>query len=272
MILLLSFTACVSDVERKKGEQDVSDGKKLINEYVKKTFGENAKASEFKPYYVRVDRGSTVPNFEEAASGCVKATVSDKNTKFEILYNLVTGDVLTNQNIGSIKDSFCTYANDVLQSVNIIDCSIETYAKDRKPYVLNFIKPDIKNCKELISTGEYDVKITFRSIKSDYQKIVKDKWETFTSLLNESDTKISILFVNYKDEEAYKAETGQYIFNHYFDSIDYDEYGPNYYSIAQEKSKNAKNIIYSDSRYVIDLKDNKWSNLILYERRESQNH
>lgn len=274
MILLLSLTACVNDVERKKGEQDVRDGKKLITAYAKKTYGKSAKASKFRPYYVRVDRGSTVPNFDEAASGCVKATVSVENTNFEILYNLATGAVVTNRNIGALKDSFCTYANDILQSVNIIDCATEIYSKERKPYILNFIKPDITTYKELISTDEYDVKITFRSIKSDYEKIAKDEWETFTSLFYESDAKISILFVNYKDEEAYKAETDKNLYarDHYFDLIEYNQYGPVHYSVPEDKAKNAKNIIYADSRYVVELTDDKWSNLLLYERRVRDKH
>ena len=84
-LLTLSLTACVSSGEKEKGKEDVNKGKKLIREYVKETYGDNAKVSDLTPYFIARD-SSAVPDVNRYARGYVKAKVTTDNKDFDILY------------------------------------------------------------------------------------------------------------------------------------------------------------------------------------------
>lgn len=246
LILMLSLTACISDDERDKGKENVKVGQKLIKEYVRETYGKKAKVSDLKPIYKRGKYDSTVPSFTKIASGFVKATVTTKDSKFDILYNVNTKNVLTQENISAVQDSFLTYANDVLQSGNLVDCEMILYSeKIDDHYISSFIEPDITTYEELIATGEYKIELTYRSINSDFDNISEENWQQLISSFSGEGTehKVYMLFVNYKDKESYKAEADQ----------NYYRYIEKPYYETEEAIEYTKDILYINSEGFIQV-------------------
>lgn len=241
ILLLLSLTACISDAERQNGKEAVKEGKKLIREYVSETYGKSAKASDFKPCYVYERYDSTVPNLNKIASGYVKATIAVNDTKFDILYNIHNDEVLTKEHIGTVQESFSTYADGILQSGNIIDCKMTLYSMLKEDdYLSGFIAPDIMNYKDLVATGEYVINLTFRCINPDFDSITEEKWKQLISQLYsvKTDSQVNMLFVNYKNEEEFKAEAEK-------DYFAYHDADSPYYA-TEEAAQHAENILYMD--------------------------
>lgn len=239
IILLFLLTACVSDAEREKGKENLKEGKILIKEYVRNTYGEDAKASDFKEIYIRERYDSTVPNLNRIASGYVHAAVSIDDIKFEILYNVYTDEVLTNKNMGIIQNSFLSYVNDKLQLNNVIDCQISLYAKAMDvPHMSNFIEPDIMTYEELVSLDKYNIELTCRCINSDFDNITEQKWQQLLPpYVNETtECSVEIVVVNFEDEEGYEAEAE----HDFFEVINSEIL----YYASEEAKQYTKNIIY----------------------------
>ncbi len=255
-LLLFSLTACISTEEREKGKEDLKKGEKLIREYVRETYGRKAKASDFKTCYAYERYDSTVPNFDKVASGFVKATVSTDDNEFDIIYNVHTDEVLTKENISAVMDSFLEYGKEKVKAAEFVDCKMELHSrKYEDTYISSFLMPGIKTYKELLESGEYSIRLTYRSIDSDYDGIKKEEWENVIASFQNTESHVMMLFVNFKEKEGFQTDT---IYD-YFDEIDYDtsiDGSVLEYSISERALKNAKNIIYANnSGDVMELKE-----------------
>lgn len=241
LILVLSLTACISSEERARGKEQVRENKKIIKEYVRETYGKKAKASDFKTVFVWESSGSTVPNLSQIASGFVKATVSIGNTKFDIIYHVHTKEVLTNENIPAIQASFLSYANEVLQSANLVDCEMSISSHDMLlRNIPDFVKPEIKTYEEMLSSGDYTITLTCRSINSDFDNISEERWEQLIPPFSEEkeESNVYMIFVNYEDEEMYKAKLDKdYMF----------DINTPYKNEREKLKEGTKDIIYVDS-------------------------
>lgn len=240
-ILMFSLTACISETEKKQGKEEVKSGEILIKEYVRQTYGEDARVSDIKPCYIDERNGSTVPNFNKITSGYVKAAISD-HTTFDMLYNINTNEVLTKENIGTVEDSFLSYAKEVLQ-INLIDCGISVYSTAiDDPYIAGFIEPGIMTYKELVSTGKYRIQLTYRCIDSDLDIITEDTWRQLTAPFLNEDTEgmVEMAFVNFNDKEGYEAAADQ----DFFFYID----GDTPYYASEKAGQYAKNVIYINQK------------------------
>lgn len=213
LILVLSLTACISSEERTKGKEQVRENKKIIKEFVRETYGKKAKATDFKTVFVWESRGSTVPNLSQIASGFVKAAVSIGDTKFDVIYHVHTKEVHTNENIPAIKATFLSYANEVLQSANLVDCEMSISSHDMLLHnIPDFVKPEIKTYEEMLSSGDYTITLTCRSINSDFDNISEERWEQLIPPFydeEEKGTNVYMIYVNYEDEEGYKAKLNE---------------------------------------------------------------
>jgi hypothetical protein len=249
-LLTLSLTACVSSGEKEKGKEDVNKGKKLIREYVKETYGDNAKVSDLTPYFIARD-SSAVPDVNRYARGYVKATVTTDNKDFDILYNVWTNEVLTQENNTAIQDSFITYANDIIQTSNFVNCKMEvSLIGSEGNYISGFLKPDTKTCEEILSE-DISLTLTFRSVNSDFGVISQKEWSELMSsfLKKNTEGKLFAVFVNYENEKGYEA--GEDI--DYFEEINYNTSSVNY--INENAMIDVKNIIYADYHgYIQELR------------------
>jgi len=250
ILLTLSLTACVSSGEREKGKEDVNQGKKLIREYVKETYGDKAKVSDLTPYFIARD-SSAVPDVNRYARGYVKATVSKDNKDFDILYNVWTNEVLTQEYNTAIQDSFITYANDIIQTANFVNCKMEvSLVGSEGNYISGFLKPEAKTCEDLLSE-DISLTLTFRSVNSDFGAISQKEWSELMSSFRKNNTEgqLFAVFVNYEDEKGYEA--GEEI--DYFEEINYNTSSVNY--INEKAMIDVKNIIYADYHgYIQELR------------------
>lgn len=241
ILLLLSLTACVSEAEGKKGNEDVSKGKKLINEYVKLTYGEDAKASDFEACYIDERYDSVVPNFNKIASGFVKATVSVDDNKFDMIYHVNTDEVLTKENIAVVQDSFFSYVNEKQLLNNLINCGMSIYSTEiDDPYISEYIEPDITNYQELVESGKHRISLVYRCINSDFEAITEEQWEELAApfLNHETEGLVAMIFVNFIDEKGYEAE----IDKDFHDYFEYDVETP--YYATDKAAQNIKNVVY----------------------------
>lgn len=249
-LLTLSLTACVSSGEREKGKEDVNKGKKLIREYVKETYGDKAKVSDLTPYFIARD-SSAVPDVNLYARGYVKATVTTDNKDFDILYNVWTNEVLTQEYNTAIQDSFITYANDIIQTANFINCKMEvSLIGSEGNYISGFLKPDVKTCEGLLSE-DISLTLIFQAVNSDFGVISQKEWSELMSsfLKNNTEGKLFAVFVNYENEKGYEA--GEDI--DYFEEINYNTSSVNY--INEKAMIDVKNIIYADYHgYIQELR------------------
>jgi hypothetical protein len=230
------LTACISEAERENGNEDLRKGKILIKEYVRETYGKKAKASDYETCYIRRDTGSTVPNFDKVSSGYVKATVSTDDEQFDILYNVYTNEVLSKENIDAIKESFCSYVNDeVLQIDNFNNIDMTIYSLNiSDPDISGYIEPSITNYRDLISSRNYTMELTFRYVDSDFDSITDEKWRKIIySFIRDG---VDLIFVNYKDKESYEAQKDENYYNYIDSQTPYYE--------TEEASTYTKDIIY----------------------------
>lgn len=250
LLLTLSSTACVSSGEREKGNEDVKEGKKLIREYVKDTYGDKAKISDLTPYFIARD-SSAVPDINRYARGYVKATVTTDKKEFDILYNVRTDEVLTKEYNSAIQDSFITYANDIIQTANFVNCNMEVSLEGSEgSYISGFLRPDVKTCEDLLAE-DISLTLTFRSINSDFEVISQKEWSELMSsfLKNNAEGKLFAVFVNYENEKSYEA--GEDI--NYFEEINYNTSSVDY--INEKAMLDVKNIIYADYHgYIQELR------------------
>lgn len=255
---MLSLIGCVSEKQKAEGKKELKIGKPLIKQYVKNTYGKKAKVTDIKPYYVRESHDSTVPSFQKIAAGYVKGKVSLSDTKFDMLYNIYRDEVLTKENIGAVEQSFCSYASDVLQFSHFVDCHMTLRQKDVQDAadisLGGFLKPDTKTYRDIVANERRSVELIFQAIDGDLQQIPEEKWrqllEPFQVADKETNTDagtngglemgshVSMVFVDYKDEETYEAHK-DHSYSYYVDSTT-----PNYAS--DKPAPFAKSIIYGD--------------------------
>lgn len=257
---MFSLMGCVSEEQKADGKKELKIGKPLIKQYVRNTYGKQAKLSNIEPYYVRERYDSTVPNFNKVAAGYVKGTVALSDTKFDMLYNIYRDEVLTKENIAAVEESFCSYASDVLQFNRFVDCQMAMREKDAQDAadisLGGFLKPETKTYRDLVVNERRSVELIFQSIAGNLQYIPEEKWrqllEPFQVAAKETETgasadgelemgsHVSMVFVDYKDEEAYKAQKDQ----HYFYYID----STTPYYASDRPTPYVNNIVHGDYR------------------------
>jgi hypothetical protein len=259
-IFMLSLIGCVSEEQKAEGKKELKIGKPLIKQYVKNTYGKKAKVTNIKPYYVRESSDSTVPNFQKIAAGYVKGTVSLSDTKFDMLYDIYRDEVLTKENIGAVEQSFCSYASDVLPFSRFVDCQMAVREKDVTDAadisLGGFLKPDTKTYRDLVANERRSVELIFQSIAGDLKQIPEEQWQQLLAPFQVADkdtetdasgddeltmgSHVSMLFIDYKDKEAYEAQKDQNYFN-YIDST------TPYYA-SDRPTPYVKSIVYGDYR------------------------
>ncbi len=237
ILLMFSLTGCIDKEERAKGNEDLRKGRELVMEYVKDTYGNDAKVSDIDAFYIRRTYDSVIPSYAKMASGFLKATVSINDTNFDMLYHVNTGEVLTKANVPAIKEGFLTQVNKTLGTVNFKQCSMRIYTVDIKdPEIEQYISPDITTYQELLEAGGYVLELTFRSTAQDLP--AEEQWRKVNDLFTGEniETQVYLLFVNYKDEAGLKEEenTNYYSYTKHLDS----------YAEKEGAMKNIDNMVY----------------------------
>ena len=198
-MILLTFTACMSEEEKQQAKENEKTAKSAIERYVKQNYsGATVKDVECLTY----TRDSLFASTH--ASDIVKAKVSYNGKSFNVAVDLETKEFYNDYNRRKISEEIQSllFSNVSVQKPKDVEVKFISdslwYEVESKGW--GFLGDDINSAKDLLASSEYKVCVVCKYIQSDMDFESISVKPFFKENYN-SDIEIS--FVNYRDLSRY---------------------------------------------------------------------